>query len=288
MFRFRNPTAAVLTVLALAFIQIEQVSAQTGAIVTKGNLHLLAVGISQYEVPGNDLEWADQDAIDHAAFWASLQGQEFNRVFGRKPLLNRKATAENIRRAMMEILGQVQPGDTVVAPFSGHGAEPKDGEWRFCAADCSSGGFITGTELRGWASRLVKKGVQVILIVDACFAGAIADPLEGVIILASSQANEGSADGDPLALKGNGVFTQVLLEALRGKADANSDGIITVQEVVDYLTRNVPKLAGHHPKAAYTLSIPGTFRMCRVNGASTTAGQPSVGHATSPIKALAR
>ena len=45
------------------------------------------------------------------------------------------------------------------------------------------------------------------------------------------------------------VFTYYLLEGLRGKADVNKDGIITVDEVYNYVSINVPKATGQaqHP-----------------------------------------
>jgi hypothetical protein len=240
MKHFRNATAAVFATLALAIVLGGKGTAQTGPIApdAKGDLHVLAVGVSQYEKPGNDLQWADQDAIDHAEFWAGQQGRLFGKVHVRK-LLNREATRARILEAMKEIEGRARKGETVIAPFSGHGTNPNYGEWRFCAAD----GFITASELRGWASRLAGKGVRVILIIDACFAGSVNFAIDGVVVLAASEAGETSLDGDTFELKGNGLFTRVLLEALGGKADANKDGIVTLQEAMDYVAREVKERA---------------------------------------------
>jgi len=40
---------------------------------------------------------------------------------------------------------------------------------------------------------------------------------------------------------GQGVFTHFLLQGLRGQADENQDGKVTVQEVYAYVSREVPK-----------------------------------------------
>lgn len=39
----------------------------------------------------------------------------------------------------------------------------------------------------------------------------------------------------------HGVFTYFLLEGLRGEADMDRDGIITVDEVYRYVSREVPR-----------------------------------------------
>ena len=160
MLRFRNATAATLALFALSFVTVESTSAQTGPIARKGDLHVLAVGISQHDQAGNDLFWADQDAIDHVEFWATQKGKLFGKVESQK-LLNKQANRTAILRAMEETVKQAKAGDTVVAPFSGHGTDPKGGEWRFCAADCGKGGYISADEFREWAGKLTKNGVKV-------------------------------------------------------------------------------------------------------------------------------
>jgi uncharacterized caspase-like protein len=65
-------------------------------------------------------------------------------------------------------------------------------------------------------------------------------------IIRTSGENEVSGEDD--ALK-HGVFTYYLLEGLRGEADTDRDGIITVDEVYRYVSREVPRATGqeHHP-----------------------------------------
>lgn len=54
-----------------------------------------------------------------------------------------------------------------------------------------------------------------------------------------------------LDLKDNGLFTQVVLDALKGKADKEGyepDGLVTVDELASYIRENLPKLAREHGK----------------------------------------
>jgi uncharacterized caspase-like protein len=108
---------------------------------------------------------------------------------------------------------------------------------------------------------------RLIFIADACYSGAsggrtisltgmranISDAFldriasgKGRVILTASGANEVSGEDDRLK---HGVFTYFLLEGLRGKADTDKDGIITVDEVYRYVSREVPRATGQeqHP-----------------------------------------
>ena len=69
---------------------------------------------------------------------------------------------------------------------------------------------------------------------------------KGRIIMTASGANEVSAEDDQL---GHGVFTYYLVEGLKGKADADRDGFITVDEAYLYVSAKVPGATGQeqHP-----------------------------------------
>ena len=66
------------------------------------------------------------------------------------------------------------------------------------------------------------------------------------MILSASGANEVSAEDNTLE---HGVFTYYLVEGLRGKADFDGDGLITVDEVYRYVSERVPQATGQeqHP-----------------------------------------
>ena len=271
MYPFKNPRASALALVALTLILAGRASGQTGPTATaKGNLLVLPVGVSQLEQPGNDLQWADQDAIDQAAFWKAQQGSVFGKVYCHEPLLNRNATRENILQAMQEITGRTGAGDTVVAVFSGHGGVSQQlQQYVFCATN----GCLSASEIRSWVVNLTQKGARVFLILDTCHAAAINLQVEGVVVLASCSASESSSDGDPFALHNNGLFTRVLLEALRGQADRNGDGIITLGEVMAYVSQRVPELCqadNQHPQVFCPASTPTTLSLAGVSGATVT------------------
>jgi uncharacterized caspase-like protein len=108
---------------------------------------------------------------------------------------------------------------------------------------------------------------QLIFIADACYSGASGGrtvPLDGYratlsdgfldrlssgrgkVIITASSANEISIERDDLQ---HGVFTYFLLQGLRGSADIDRDGVITVDEAYRYTSDQVIKATGQeqHP-----------------------------------------
>jgi uncharacterized caspase-like protein len=86
-----------------------------------------------------------------------------------------------------------------------------------------------------------------------------------VLVLSASADDESSQESDTW---GHGAFTKVLLEALAGAADTHGgstagagDGIVGVDEVVDYVLTKVPALtaagaAAQHPTVAPNTLVP--------------------------------
>jgi hypothetical protein len=62
----------------------------------------------------------------------------------------------------------------------------------------------------------------------------------------ASGANEVSAEDDRLQ---HGIFTYYLLKGLKGPADADNDGLVSVDEAYRYVTNQVPRATGQeqHP-----------------------------------------
>jgi uncharacterized caspase-like protein len=108
---------------------------------------------------------------------------------------------------------------------------------------------------------------RLVFIADACYSGAsggrtikieglrsnISDAFlnrisrgKGRVIITASGANEVSAEDDALQ---HGVFTYYLIEGLKGRADYDADGMITVDEAYRYVSDAVPRATNQdqHP-----------------------------------------
>lgn len=167
--------------------------------------------------------------------------------------------------------------DMVILYFAGHGATERD------VMSPDGDGLEKyllphGADLKDlYASALPMREIQhvfnrirserLVFIVDSCYSGAsggrtvsmaghrasISDGFleriasgRGRVILSASGANEVSAEDETL---GHGVFTYYLLEGLRGPADTDGDGLITVDEAYGYVSGRVPDATGQeqHP-----------------------------------------
>jgi len=69
---------------------------------------------------------------------------------------------------------------------------------------------------------------------------------KGRVIISSCSANEISKEDERLQ---HGIFSYHMLEGLKGLADQDGDGIITVSELFSYICRKVPEASAQdqHP-----------------------------------------
>lgn len=64
---------------------------------------------------------------------------------------------------------------------------------------------------------------------------------KGRIILSASGANELAKEDDQLK---HGIFTYYLLKGLKGDADSDKDGFVTIDEIYSYLSDIIPRVTG--------------------------------------------
>ncbi len=265
-------TARALGVADLAAAR-RDVQIATGAARPPGaRLHVLAVGVSDYgsRAASLHLDFAGKDAHDVVNSILNTQGSLFNQAGGLYaevlPIYLHDDTAD--RAGIFEALASMQNNmsrnasgqDVAVVMFSGHGAIldgrfyllPYGVDARTPAALKASA--IPASEFQAEVAKLAEHG-RVLVLLDACRAGAItadgsalgtdADLLRRVMagpnvtVLTSSKADKVSRE-DPKWQ--NGAFTKIVLEAFGRAADTNNDGLISVSEMADYITRNLPTL----------------------------------------------
>lgn len=230
------------------------------------NLWAIVVGINEYQKI-RKLNYAAKDA---QAFTDYLI--QNNRVPKENVtlLLNQEATLARMRSVLgTHLKNRAGKEDTVIIFFAGHGAAEKDvtnpdgdGLEKYILphdADLRDlySSALPMREMTHIFNRIQSE--RLIFIVDSCYSGAsggrtvsagdfratlsdgFLDRLaggKGRVILSASGPNEVSAESERL---GHGVFTYYLLEGLRGRADLDNDGVITVDEAFLYVSRQVPQ-----------------------------------------------
>ncbi|MCB0705951.1 MAG: caspase family protein [Saprospiraceae bacterium] len=213
----------------------------------------VVIGISSYNhMP--TLRYTDDDAYKIFAFLKSPEGgalaDEQIRI-----LIDEDATHDNIVQTMNEVFMQAGPNDLVLLYYSGHGLK---------------GAFLP-IDFDGFNNRLEHEEVTQILenspakyklcIADACHSGSLlamksgeldnvlgkyyeslAQAEAGTALIMSSKSEETSLESSGLR---QGVFSHFLIRGLKGEADSNGNGIISVKELFDYVHKSVTKYTGN-------------------------------------------
>jgi WD40 repeat protein len=273
-------TARALGIADLAAARFD-VQAATGAAVGPGaQLHILAIGISDYGDKATTLrlKFAAKGANDVASALLATQGSEFNRMGGlyADVKLQYLPDGEANRAAIFRALGSMKANmandkagqDLAVILFSGHGAII-DGRFYLLPYGVDArtptelkASAISASDFRDEIGELAKRG-RVLVLLDACHSGAVtgdgstltsnaADVLRltiaasNVTVLTSSTSDEFSREDDKW---NNGAFTKVLLDALGKDADEDHDGLISMSDLTRYVSTHVARLTDgqQHP-----------------------------------------
>lgn len=244
---------------------------------TKATVFVVAIGIDQYKDSKTvrSLKYAEKDARAIAAYFRTQLGVPEKNIF---TLLGQEATQRNIRKLLGVKLKNIAAyNDQIVIYYAGHGVPdydktatgpdevekyllPWDGE-----IDALYATAIPMSEVDRLSRRFASQ--RVVFLLDTCFSGAAGDRSAGArtlgvfagtrnlprlddaflarvasatgkVMLTASGINELSQELDSL---GHGVFTHYVIEGLKGKADEDENGYVSVGEVFKYVSAKVPE-----------------------------------------------
>ena len=227
----------------------------------------VVIGVSQYGDPGiPSLKYADKDAEAFANFLRTTEGGGYDNDHMRV-LLNKDATLQNVRDGLINFLSQAIDIDLVIIYFAGHGApEPARPQNLYLLTYDSDPSRLGTTGFPMWQIEDVLgryiTAKKIVVFSDACHSGGISANFatrgvgvteqnlvnqyladlsrtkDGTVVFTASAAGEVSQEFPEF---GHGVFTQFLLEGLRGKADYNNDFTITINEAMQYTEEQVKR-----------------------------------------------
>ncbi|MEM2327417.1 MAG: caspase family protein [Archaeoglobaceae archaeon] len=205
------------------------------------NKYAIVIGISDYPGTENDLNFADDDAIDMYNALVNIYGFPEENVH---LLINSNANYSAIESAVNAVKQKAKEGDEVVFFFSGHGARGKanDGDKEaideaIVSHDGKNLVYIWDGELRDWFRDF--KTTRIVFIFDSCLAGGMTDlKADGRIIVMATTENGVAYEFSDLE---NGQFTYYFVDEgmLQRMADTTpNDGNVTVEEAFDYAKAN--------------------------------------------------
>lgn len=229
------------------------------------NLHILAIGISDYEKDQFDLQFADQDASDLAGVFRGQEGKLYDQV-KIQTLTNEQATKENIETAVRKLRGRVTDRDLSIIFFSGHGATD-DGEYYFlprCTEKCDGPLDKVAINNRWMMEQVARFDGPLLYFFDGCHTSPLDE--EGkpmattnldivrqtfdeavhrkdrlkILMMAAQKENQSRESG----WWKNGAFAEALVEGLQGGADEMGDnnGYVNFKELNEYVTWRVNEL----------------------------------------------
>jgi len=199
----------------------------------QGKIYAIFVGVSEYELPIDNLVYSHRDAIEMYELMKEHTAPD--RV---KLLINDQAKYDSIVSYTAQLFRRANPDDVVLFFFSGRG----------------QGNAFYANDKILYLSKLNEifkqtKARRKLIFADACYSGtlsgesdnqAVPDGSKGldsnVLLYLSSRSDQYATGSTSFR---NGVFTYFLLTGLRGGADANKNGSITAKELYDYVNPKV-------------------------------------------------
>jgi hypothetical protein len=232
----------------------------------------VVVGIGGYDNPSiPKLKYAVSDADAIARTLAASAGFKKENILLLTDRTELKPTLKNIKYALGTFLARsAKKDDTVLIFFAGHGApeaDPRglerDGLAKYLIPSDADPDDLFSTALPMDDMQAIFGRIEaerVVAFLDACYSGAAGgrtfmtkktrggavDDLflerltrsKGRAIVTAARPSEVSIELPEL---GHGLFTYYLIEGLKGGADLNRDGIVTLQELYEYLEQQVTK-----------------------------------------------
>ena len=245
----------------------------------KPSLYALVIGINEYKNPKLQLNYAVADATLFANTLKKGATALFEKVEVKTLSSTEETTRENILKEL-KAMQSLNPDDLFVLYVASHGTVD-DGEYFLITSNVGS----TRTEklkTDAIGQTIFKElignipATKKLIIIDTCNAGALGEAIQvamltrgmsedtamkilsravGSTILSASTSMQEALEG----YQGHGLFTYVLTEGLKGKADKGNTGYVRTTELADYVDNEVPTLAEKiFKKAQYpTISISG-------------------------------
>lgn len=222
----------------------------------KGNLYVLAAGISKYDNPDYNLGLAAKDARDFVATLLQQRGALYNEVVVQE-LLDKDASKDGVERGFEWLKQRMTARDTAIVFFAGHGLNEGD-TYYFITRDADVKRLAqTAVPFDRIRAGLVSLPGRALIFVDTCHSGNVigrvsarardntaainnlASSENGLVVFASST---GAQESQEHPSWGNGAFTKAVVEGLQGAADFKKRGRITYKSLDAYVSDRVEEL----------------------------------------------
>jgi WD40 repeat protein len=228
------------------------------------SLHVLTIGLNEYQNPALNLNYARPDAQGIMEFFKQ-NGKGLFKNVSITELYNEQATKAGILSKLNQLVN-TYPEDAVVIYLAGHGENIEE-DWYFIPYELTypereeevKSKALSSDELSTCIRDI--KAQKILLLIDACKSGAALVAFRGfedrkalsqlsratgVHVVAASGKDQFASEVKEL---GHGVFTYTLLEGLKGRAAGNGE-TVTVRKLLGYLEEELPELTKKYRQEA--------------------------------------
>ena len=222
--------------------------------------YALVVGVANYQnLPAaKQLQFPERDAESVYSILISTEGGNFHAENVHR-LVGAKATLAALRHELEEWLPSVtRDDDRVLIYFAGHGFV-SGGKAYLAPYDIDLNNIVSTAYPMDTLGRDIGvkiKGKWKVLLTDSCHSGAINPDADVQLIngtlgnlnkslfsLTASRDRERSFESKDWG-GGHGIFTYYVVKGLEGAADESGDGVVTADELAEYVHRNVREATG--------------------------------------------
>ncbi len=245
-----------------------------------GRRNALIVACADYQDPG--LQRLRAPTQDAEALASVLKDPRIG-AFDVRTLVNEPAYV--VSEGVEEFFAERGPEDLLLLHFSCHGVKDESGELYFAASNTK----LTRLGATGVAAEFVSRRMnrsrsrRIILFLDCCYAGAFERGMahradtgmnlqeqltgRGRAVITASSSMEYSFESGELAnssTDGPSVFTGALVDGLAtGEADRNQDGMITLDELYDYVYGKVRTSSPNQTPGKWVFGVQGDLHIAR-------------------------
>jgi hypothetical protein len=237
--------------------------------ITVRNLHVLAIGVADYQEDNFDLAHANTDVNELATALGAQKGKLFGEV-KTKILTDKEATKANIEEAVRQIKGKAAKDDLVLIYFAGHGEE-RDGSFYLKPTDVKGNASdlaATAIDNRWILEEISRYNAPTLYFLDAShplqaegmdvgqanmdqvtadFESVVTNDDDIRIFMSSTSAKQSSRQSTGTQ---KSLYLEAMLEGLQGKADeaGNNNGLVTVEELGTFVSDRVLGLSSWKQK----------------------------------------
>ncbi len=218
----------------------------------RSSVHVVTAGVSQYRDPSLNL---NKPSINAKRIAETLSANAIRKQDSHSSVLTDSMVTPVAWRSAIETMaerlqGNVSPDDIILIYLTGHGiVDPVSQDYHFVTSrastrDLRAAKYEDCVSLSDLAS-LRKVACRKIVILDTCHSGAAQtqSPSRLKQAVRSLQNDQifvmTASDGNQLAFED--AFTDPLKEAFDGRADANKDKLVSLQEAFQYVKEKMKK-----------------------------------------------